>query len=77
MSWVADSGVIRRNHLVGFCIAISGVAAMLNFLYTDFPSFAAYSAIYGLVGGVYFSFYPIQYNAKSLLDLNRKSATVT
>lgn len=59
VAWVADSGVIRRNHLVGFCIAISGVAAMLNFLYTDFPSFAAYSAIYGLVGGVYFSFYPL------------------
>lgn len=59
VAWVADSGVLRRNHLVGICVCISGIAAMLNFLYTDFPSFAVYAAIYGLVGGVYFSLYPL------------------
>ncbi|VDI48628.1 Hypothetical predicted protein [Mytilus galloprovincialis] len=59
IAWIADSGFLRRNHLVGVCIFISGVAAMLNPFYTDFPSFAAYAATYGLVGGVYFSLYPL------------------
>lgn len=59
VAWIADSGFLRRNHLVGVCIFINGLAAMLNLFYTDFPSFAAYAATYGLVGGVYFSLYPL------------------
>ncbi|CAC5371212.1 unnamed protein product [Mytilus coruscus] len=55
LAWITDSQKIRRHHIMGFCLGITGVASMLNPLYTNFAAFIGYSVIYGLFGSIYFS----------------------
>ncbi|XP_052086159.1 monocarboxylate transporter 5-like isoform X2 [Mytilus californianus] len=55
LAWITDSQKIRRHHIMGFCLGITGVASMLNPLYTNFTAFIGYSVIYGLFGSIYFS----------------------
>ncbi|CAG2217657.1 SLC16A12 [Mytilus edulis] len=55
LAWITDSQKIRRHHIMGFCLGITGVASMLNPLYTSFSAFIGYSVIYGLFGSIYFS----------------------
>lgn len=59
VAWVADSKRIKRTHIVGITLLLSGSTALLNSFFTNFVSFAVYSGVFGLFGTVYLPFCPL------------------
>jgi hypothetical protein len=59
VAWVADSKRIKRTHIVGVTLLLSGSITLLNSFFTNFVSFAVYSGIFGLFGSVYLPFCPL------------------
>lgn len=55
LAWISDSKRLKRHHIMGFCVGITGFAAIFNPLYTSFETFVFYAVIHGLFGSVYFS----------------------
>lgn len=55
LTFISDSKKLKRHHIMGFCTGMTGIAAILNPLYTSFETFVFYAVIHGLFGSVYFS----------------------
>ena len=55
LAWIADSKRIRRCHILGTALGITGMATMFNPFYRTFGTFLVYAVIYGLFGNVYSS----------------------
>lgn len=55
LAWITDSKRIRRCHILGTALGITGMATMFNPFYRTFGTFLVYAVSYGLFGNVYFS----------------------
>ena len=55
LAWITDSKRIRRCHILGTALGITGMATMFNPFYRTFGTFLVYAVIYGLFGNVYSS----------------------
>jgi hypothetical protein len=55
LALITDSKRIRRCHILGIALGITGMATMFNPFYRTFGTFLVYAVIYGLFGNVYSS----------------------
>ena len=57
--YFADLGLIRRTHLTGIAMAVTGAATFFIMFHPIFPMLIFYCVIMGLVGGIYRILLPV------------------
>ena len=71
---IAELGFMRRTHLTGVALSVTGTATFLTMFYPVFPLLVFYSVVMGLIGGIYRILMPVL--VRDLFGVEKLSAGV-